>query len=224
MATFKSILRNSFIKQFDSEIPSATIIYVLLFCALLSLFVFFVYRLTCKKAFYSKSFAISLVVVSMITSIIILAIQSSIVISLGMVGALSIVRFRTAIKNPMDLAFLFWSISIGIICGAGIYEVAVIGTIVIAVVMLLLHFVPNVKPELLLIVNANDSEAEAAILEKVKDKSSHYIVKSRNIKADSLDMIIEVKTDDEALLVKEVSKLEKVYSAVLMMHDGDVVV
>lgn len=113
----RDVIKNSFLNQINTDISTTDVLVVLLATAILGVYLFFIYRMVCKKAFYSKSFAISLVVIALVTSIIIITIQSSVVISLGMVGALSIVRFRTAIKDPMDLAFLFWAISIGIICG-----------------------------------------------------------------------------------------------------------
>ncbi len=218
----KDIIKNSFIKNFSADISATSIVMMLIITAILGVYLFFVYRMTCRKAFYSKSFAISLVVNAMVTSVIILTIQSSVVVSLGMVGALSIVRFRTAIKDPMDLAFLFWSISIGIICGAGLYKVAFIGSIIITIVMLLLHFVPNVSPTQLLIINVNDAEKEASIMTEVVNCTKSYEVKSRNITSKGMDMIVEVKPKNDAELVKNVSKIEGVLNATLMMHDGEI--
>ena len=150
----KDIIKKSFLTQFNSDLSTTDVLFALMITAAIGVYIFLVYRAVCRKAFYSKSFAISLPVISMITACIIVAIQSNAVISLGMVGALSIVRFRTAVKDPMDLAFLFWSISVGIICGATLYEVAAVASLLITLVMLVLHFVPNAKPALLLIVNA----------------------------------------------------------------------
>ena len=195
---------------------------VLFVTALLGVYLFFIYRMVCKKAFYSKSFAISLVVIALVTSIIIISIQSSVVISLGMVGALSIVRFRTAIKDPMDLAFLFWAISIGIICGAGLYEVALEGSLVITIVMLGLYIVPNVRPALLLLVNITDLKTEENIIDILKKETSYYKVKSRNITSKGVDMIIELKTREETGLIQDISSLEKVENATLMAHDGEI--
>ena len=151
--SFKDIFKKSFLSQFNSDLSTTSIIMALLITAVIAVYIFAVYRVVCRKAFYSRSFAISLPVIAMITASVIIAVQSSIVISLGMVGALSIVRFRTAVKDPMDLAFLFWSISVGIICGATLYEVAVEASILITLVMLGLHYVPNAKPALILLVN-----------------------------------------------------------------------
>ena len=208
--------------QINTDISTTNVLVVLLATAILGVYLFFIYRMVCKKAFYSKSFAISLVVIALVTSIIIITIQSSVVISLGMVGALSIVRFRTAIKDPMDLAFLFWAISIGIICGANLYEIALEGSLVITFVMLLLYTVPNVQPAHLLLINATDLMAEAEINEILKGSTRYYKVKSRNITSIGIDMIIELKSKDEAELIKNISELEKVESVTLMEHDGEI--
>lgn len=220
--SIQDVLKKSFINQLNTDISTTNILLVLLFTAIIGVYLFFIYRLVCKKSFYSKSFAVSLVVISMVTSIIILTIQSSAVISLGMVGALSIVRFRTAIKNPIDLAFLFWAISVGIICGANLYEIAIEGSLAITLVMLLLYFIPNVQPALLLLVNATDPASQENIQEILKENTRYYKVKSRNITSTGIDMIIELKTKNEAELIQRVSDLDAVESATLMTHDGEI--
>lgn len=219
----RDVIKNSFLNQIDTEISTTTVLMVLAVTAILGIYIFFVYRMVCKKAFYSKSFAISLVVVALVTSIIIITIQSSVVISLGMVGALSIVRFRTAIKDPMDLAFLFWAISVGIICGANLYEIALEGSLVITVIMLLLYLVPNVQPALLLLVNTTDLTVERDIEEILKKETRYYKIKSRNVTSEGIDMIIELKTKDEMGLIQNISVLKEVESATLMAHDGEIV-
>lgn len=219
----RDVIKNSFLNQINTEISTTTVLAVLAVTAVLGIYLFFVYRMVCKRAFYSKSFAISLVVVALVTSIIIITIQSSVVISLGMVGALSIVRFRTAIKDPMDLAFLFWAISIGIICGANLYEIALEGSLVITVIMLLLYLVPNVQPALLLLVNTTDLKAEKVIEEILKKGTRYYKIKSRNVTSEGIDMIIELKTKDEMELIQNISALKEVESATLMAHDGEIV-
>ncbi len=218
----RDVLKNSFLNQINTNVSTMNVLIVLLATAILGVYLFFVYRMICKKAFYSKSFAISLVVIALVTSIIIVTIQSSVVISLGMVGALSIVRFRTAIKEPMDLAFLFWAISIGIICGAGLYEIALEGSLVITIIMLLLYLIPNVQPALLLLVNSTDLKVEEAIEDVLKKGTRYYKVKSRNMTSVGIDMIIELKTKDEADLIQKISAIEKVESATLMAHDGEI--
>ena len=136
--TFKDIFKNSFLNGFSSGIDVKTILIGLAITTVLSLYIFFIYRLVTRKTFYAQTFNLSLIAMAVITAAIILTIQSNIVLSLGMVGALSIIRFRTAIKDPLDLVFLYWSISIGIICGAGLS--------VIAVILTLRRSVPNSLP------------------------------------------------------------------------------
>lgn len=218
----RDVIKNSFLNQVNTDLSTTNVLIILLVTSVLGVYLFWVYRMVCKKAFYSKSFAISLVVIALVTSIIIVTIQSSVVISLGMVGALSIVRFRTAIKEPMDLAFLFWAISIGIICGAGLYEIALEGSLVITIIMLLLYMVPNVQPALLLLLNTTDLVIEGEINEILKKETRYYKVKSRNITSNGIDMIIELKTKNEAELIQSISKLEKVENATLMSHDGEI--
>lgn len=216
------IIKSSFLKQFNSDLSTSRIMMMLGIVAVLGIYIFFVYRVTCRKQFYNSAFAISLVVISMTTSIIILTVQSSVVISLGMVGALSIVRFRTAIKDPMDLAYLFWAISVGIICGANLYEIAIEGSFVITIVMLILHMIPNVKPTMLLIVHSSDLEVEGKVKECAKPYATNMKVRSRNISVNGVDLVIEVKTKQQVELIRSIAAIEKVDQATLMSHDGEV--
>lgn len=220
--SIRDILKKSFLSQFNSDISTTSLLVTLLIAALIGCYIFLVYRVVCRKAFYSKSFAISLPVIAMITASIIVAIQSNAVISLGMVGALSIVRFRTAVKEPMDLAFLFWSISTGIICGASLHEVAVVSALLITIVMLALHFVPHVRPALLLLVNGTDPKIQAELEQVLKENTAFYKIKSRNVSAGSIDMIVELKTKEEMALVEKVLAVPNVERATLMTHDGEV--
>ena len=159
---------------------------------------------------------------ALITAGIILTILSSIVVSLGMVGALSIVRFRTAIKDPMDLVFLFWSISVGIICGARLYVIAVILSVFVTLVIFALDKMPVAKAPKILVVNAQNPDAEDAVLDIVEGYSTYYRVKSRNLSADQLDMVVELRVKDEKALVTEIHDLEDVFAVSLLAHDGEV--
>ena len=144
--SFKDIFKNSFINGFvSSQIDTKTIIICTLITAVIGMFIFMMYRIVTRKTFYNKTFNISIPAMAIITAAIILTIQSNIVLSLGMVGALSIVRFRTAVKDPLDLVFLYWSISVGIICGAGLAFIAVIVSIIMAIVVVLLQKYPDKK-------------------------------------------------------------------------------
>lgn len=219
----QDVIKKSFLSQFDTDISTLSLVTALFFAAVLGIYIFIVYRAVCRKAFYSKSFAISMPVISMVTTSIIITIQSNAVISLGMVGALSIVRFRTAIKDPMDLAFLFWTISVGIICGATLFEVAIVVSVLITLVMLALHFVPNVKPALLLIVSATSSSCMEELEKVLKQHTNFFKIKSRNVTSGGMNVIIELKTKQENALLDAVQGVAAVTTATLMEHDGEVV-
>ena len=221
--TFSSIFKKSFLDGFTSaDINIYTAATAMMITCVLALYIFVVYRVLTRKTFYSKSFNISLAGIALITSGIILTIQSSIVVSLGMVGALSIVRFRTAIKDPMDLMFLFWSIAIGIICGVGMAEIAIMLSIMLTAGVLVLNGLPVAKAPLILVVNASDLKAEALIMEVVKRYSKHSVVKSRNMTKATLDLIVELRTGEGSNLIQNILEIESVESASLMAHDGEV--
>ena len=220
---FKDVFKKSFLEGFTSmDIITAKIVATLFVSALLALYVFAIYRLVTRKVFYSKNFNISLAAMSIITAAIILAMQSNLVISLGMVGALSIVRFRTAIKDPMDLVFMFWSISIGIICGAGLYEVALVTSVAVTVFILVLDMIPVSKAPMMLVINSSQMDGEQQILDIVGKYSKSYKVKSRNLSKGRLDMVVELRVKDESALVSEVAALEGMIGASLIAHDGEV--
>ena len=219
----KDILKKSFLESITSaDVTPQEIFLILLITTVLALYIFFIYRVLTRKTFYSKTFNISLAALALITAGIILTIQSSIVVSLGMVGALSIVRFRTAIKDPMDLVFLFWSISVGIICGARLYVIAVILSVFVTIVIFVLDKMPVAKAPKILVVNAQSLEAEDDILDIVEGYSTYYRVKSRNLYADQLDMVVELRVKDEKALVGEIHDLEGVHAVSLLAHDGEV--
>ncbi|MDY4508119.1 MAG: DUF4956 domain-containing protein [Candidatus Faecousia sp.] len=193
--SFKDIFKKSFLEGFATgELTGRVILAALGIAAVLALYIFFVYRVMTRKTFYSKNFGIALVGVALITAALILTMQSSVVISLGMVGALSIVRFRTAIKDPLDLMFLFWAISIGIICGAGMAQIAVILSVGLTVGLLFLDKLPVAKAPMILVVNAQGLETEGAVCQAVAKYAKHYSVKSRNVSAQTLDLVLELRT------------------------------
>lgn len=223
MSNFSDIFKKSFLEGFTGgDISTGRIAATLAVTALIALYIFVIYRVVTRKTFYSKTFNISLVALAVVTSAIILAMQSNLVISLGMVGALSIIRFRTAIKDPMDLVFLFWSISIGIICGAGLYEIALLTSLLVTVGIIGLDLIPTSKAPMMLVVNATELDAEEAIVNAAKAAGKLCKVKSRNYSAGHLDMIIEVRVANEAELVKAVSDIATVTSVSLISHDGEV--
>ncbi|MCD7726213.1 MAG: DUF4956 domain-containing protein [Clostridiales bacterium] len=220
---FSDIFKKSFLEGYaSSQINVGEIVICMLITVLIAMYIFMVYRILTRNSFYNRNFNLSLIALAVITAAIILTIQSNIVISLGMVGALSIVRFRTAIKDPMDLVFLFWAISIGIICGAGFAIVAVIASVIITVIVLLFERISVGTAAVILLVNTADYKTESQIMSLVESHCSMYQVKARNLTKDRLDLAVEVKTDQGASLVEQLMDLECVTSASLVDHDGEV--
>ena len=221
--SFSEIFKKSFLNGFAStDINVYTSAAAMLVTCFIALYIFTVYRVLTRKTFYSKSFNISLAGIALITCGIILTIQSSIVVSLGMVGALSIVRFRTAVKDPMDLMFLFWSIAVGIICGVGLAEIAVLLSVMLTVGIVVLNQLPVAKAPMILVINASGLDGEKQIMEAIKAYAKHPVVKSRNMTRASLDLVVELRTDSGAELVRKVMDIDTVESASLMTHDGEV--
>ncbi|WP_026497678.1 DUF4956 domain-containing protein [Butyrivibrio sp. WCD2001] len=219
----EKIFKKSFLEGYASvDITVESVVLALAITFLIGLYIFFVYRVVTRKTFYSKNFNISLVGVALITSAIIVTIQSSVVVSLGMVGALSIVRFRTAIKDPMDLMFLFWSISVGIICGAGFAIFAVLLSAAITVTILGLDWLPVAKAPMILVINCTDIDAEEKIMSRIKNYVNHFSIKSRNLTTTSLDLTVELRTENGGKLVRDIIDVDGVTSANLLQHNGEV--
>lgn len=217
------IFKKSFLDGFAStDINIYTAAIAMFITCLIALYIFMVYRVVTRKTFYSKTFNISIAVIAVITAAVIITIQSSIVVSLGMVGALSIVRFRTAVKDPLDLVFLFWSIVVGIICGVGLAEIAIMLSVIVTCGIVLLDKIPVAKAPMMLVINSINIDAEKSIMDVMKKYSRFSNVKSRNMTKDSLDMIIELRPSSENDLLKEILGIEGVQSASLLSHDGEV--
>ena len=217
------IFKKAFLEGFaNTEITIYIVIASLTITSILALYIFFVYRVVTRKTFYSKSFNISLAGTAVITAAIILTIQSSIVVSLGMVGALSIVRFRTAVKDPIDLMFLFWSISVGITCGAGLAEIGVVLSLILTVGIIILSLIPVARAPMILVVNSNNLDAEQLIMDETNKYAKHPVVKSRNMTNDHLDLTIELRTSEGQELVRKIIDIEGITSANLLSHDGEV--
>lgn len=222
MMTFQDIFKKSFLSGFTGGVDVKAVLLGLAITAVISLYIFFIYRLITRKTFYSVTFNLSLIAMAIITAAIILTIQSNIVLSLGMVGALSIVRFRTAIKDPLDLVFLYWSISVGIICGAGLSFIAVILSLIVSIVVVLMQKYPLKRTSMILVVNSTKTGSDEKILSIVSKYSTYHKVKSRNLTPASLDMVIEISTDKDSELVHEILEVEGVSSASVLTHDGEI--
>lgn len=218
----KQILERALLEGYaTSDLTMETVFVCVGLTAALSLYIHFVYKLMNKNSFYNRSFSLSLVELAVITSAIILTIQSNIVVSLGMVGALSIVRFRTAIKDPMDLVFLFWSISIGIICGAGFAMIAVVASLVLTLLLLVLNVMQAERKSQVLVINSSEYE-ETMLLDAVKTHCTTWKVRARNITGEAVSIALEVRTKDSQGLIKAIKEQEHVTAVSLLEHDGDI--
>ena len=223
MSSFRDIIKKSVLESFTgSSITTMTVCVTLGITVILALYIFVVYYLSSKKTFYNKTFNVSLAGIAVITAAIILAMQSNLAISLGMVGALSIVRFRTAVKDPKDLVFLFWSISVGIICGAGIYEIAVISSLLVTIGLFALELTPVGNASGILVVNCSALEQEKQIMDIVKAGSRKPSVKSRNASVAGVDFVIECRIKEPSEMLQKLQALDGVTGVALMEHDGEV--
>lgn len=192
----------------------------LLFATLISIYIYFVYRMVSKESFYSKSFNITLSIITILTAAIVVAMQANLVVSLGMVGALSIVRFRTALKDPIDLAFVFWSITSGIISGTEIYGLAILTAVIVTVALFALDQLNLKEAPRLLVVNGENKEFESELNTILDDYGIEYIIKSRNINKGNLDVIYEIQTDQGESLVREIGELKEIFNVSILDHDG----
>ena len=221
--SFKDIFKQSFLQGFTRyDATPENIVTVFVISAFFALYIFFAYRILTRKTFYSKSFNIALPALVLITAGVILTIQSSVVISLGMVGALSIVRFRTAIKDPMDLVFLFWAISTGIICGAGLAQISCILAFVLTVALVFFEKLPVAKAPKILMVSGEGYELEARVIAVVQKFCKYFTVKSRSLSAGRTDIVVEVRSKDDSELIREIASIENVTASTLLLHDGEV--
>ena len=214
-----NIIKNSFLNNFTDTISLSTVITTGQMSLLFAFVVYIVYLLTCDKTIYSKKFNIAMSLMTVITSALVMAMQANIVISLGMVGALSIVRFRTAIKEPKDLLFLFWSISNGIIIGAGLYSIVCVLAVVISIALIVFELIPARRKSMLLVVNLMTIESEPAIEKELKRHNVKFRVKSRNVFRDKADIMYEISTKKDGKLVAELSKLNEILSLNLIKQD-----
>lgn len=219
--TFNDILKSSFLEK-AASLSIIDIGVAMILSLALGLFIMAVYKKTFKGVMYSQSFCISLLAMTLITTLIILAITSNVILSLGMVGALSIVRFRSAIKEPMDIAFLFWSISVGIVTGAGLISLAVLGSIFIGVVMILFVNKNSNDNPYILIVNCENELSETEVETILKKQLKKYVVKSKTVSKDGIEITFEIRLKDMATnFINEISSLEGIKKALLVSYNGD---
>ncbi|MCI8772535.1 MAG: DUF4956 domain-containing protein [Lachnospiraceae bacterium] len=219
--TFNDIFKSNFLENVTGvSIFDTLTALVLAFC--LGLFIFFVYKKTFSGVMYSSSFAVTLVALTMITTLVILAVTSNVVLSLGMVGALSIVRFRTAIKEPLDIAFLFWSIAVGIVLAAGLIPLAVIGSLFIGIFLLLfVNRRPHTNPYII-VIDCTDHESELKAFAFLKEKVKRVVVKSKTARKGAIELNLDIRLKKENTdFINTLSEMDGINSAVLVSYNGD---
>ena len=221
--TFQDIIKKTVLENFQAgDLSTVTILLTLFMSLVMGMFIYFIYRVNSKSGFYNRGFNKTLAVLPVITSAILLAMGSSLTISLGMVGALSIVRFRNAVKDPVDLTYLFWSISVGIVVGARLYELAIILSVIIAILVNALDLIPIFSSPSILVVSGDDVDVEEEMIACLNELAKNVKVRSRSINKKDVEWIFEMKATDERAVVSKIAAMKSVTSVHLMTHDGDV--
>ena len=219
--SFNDIFKSSFLESI-SELSVTDTLIGLAFALAIGLFIFVIYKKTLTGVMYSSGFALTLVSLSLVTTLVIMAVTSNVVLSLGMVGALSIVRFRAAIKEPVEIVFLFWSLAAGIVIGAGMIPLAVIGSAIIGVILLLFANRKLHESPYLLVVNCADEDAEKAALDIVGKSTKHCLVKAKTVNASGIELTAELRTrDGETAFLNELTRLPGIGNATLVSYNGE---
>ena len=219
--SFNDIFKSSFLENV-SEFSVLDTVLGLAVSLVIGLFIFLIYKKTLTGVMYSSGFALTLVGLSLVTTLVIMAVTSNVVLSLGMVGALSIIRFRTAIKEPVEIVFLFWSLAVGIVIGAGMIPLAIIGSAIIGVILLLFANRKIRKQPYILVVSCKDEAAEQRITEILAKAVEYYTVKSKTVNAAGIEFTAELRTKDaETAFVNRITELEGVGNATLVSYNGE---
>ena len=219
--TFEDIFKSSFLDNVTAVSPLDMVLALVLAFGV-GMFIFLIYKKTYSGVMYSSSFGVTLVALTMITTLVILAVTSNVVLSLGMVGALSIVRFRTAIKEPLDIAFLFWAIAAGIVLAAGLIPLAVFGSVVIGVILLIFANRKSAADPYILVVTCDGAPSEQQVTGFLAENTKKCVVKSKSVQQGQVELNLEVRLkDDNTDIVNYVTTLPGVSSAVLVSYNGD---
>lgn len=217
-----NIFKSSFLESV-TEFSAVDTLIGMAFALVIGLFIFLIYKKTFSGIVYSTGFAMSLIGLSLVTTLVIMAVTSNVVLSLGMVGALSIVRFRAAIKEPMEIVFLFWSLAVGIVIGAGMIPLAIIGSAIIGLILVLFvnrRFHGSVP--YILIVNCANEAAEQAAMKVIKDSVAKYVVKSKTVNGSGIELTSEIRVKNSGTeFVNRINDIEGVSGATLVTFNGD---
>jgi len=218
--TWQEFIQNT--DFYSADLSVTSIAYTLLFSFALGLFIFFIYRVSYKGVMYSKTFNVTLIAMSMITTSIILAITTNIILSLGMVGALSIVRFRAAVKDPIDVAYLFWAVGVGIVSGAGLLKLALMSSAVIGIILFVFSKISDVKTPYLLVISYQTEETNDLVFKLIESEAKRYRLKSKAFNGENYELTVEIRERKKtASLVNKIGGINNVNSVALLGYDGD---
>ena len=221
--TFNDIFKSSFLEK-AVEFSFLDVGIALLLAFAIGLFIFYVYKKTFAGVMYSASFGVSIIAMTLITTLVILAVTSNIILSLGMVGALSIVRFRTPIKEPLDIAFLYWAIAAGIVIGAGLIPLGIIGSVFIGIILLLFVNKKSSDTPYIMVLNLESDKAENDCMKLIKKKTKKSLIKSKTVSKNGIELTVEVRLlDMSAKLLNELLTINGVNNACLVSYNGEYV-
>lgn len=219
--TFNDIFKSSFLENITS-VSILDMVLALVLAFGIGLFIFLVYKKTYTGVMFSSSFGVTLVALTMITTIVILAVTSNVVLSLGMVGALSIVRFRTAIKEPLDIAFLFWSIAVGIVLAAGMIPLAIIGSVIVGIILLVFVNKKSHCNPYIVVLTCKNHESEINAKSFLEKETKRCVVKSKTVQKDLIELNLEIRLkEDNTDFINILSEMNGVNSVVLVSYNGD---
>ena len=219
--TFSDIFKSSFLEDVGS-VTMLDMALAMTISFMLGVFIFYVYKRTYQGVMYSAGFGVTLIGLCMVTTLVILAVTSNVVLSLGMVGALSIVRFRTAIKEPLDIVFLFWSIAAGIVLAAGMIGLSVCGSLFIGVVLLVFVNRKTVTMPYVMVLRCTDSNAERRAVTYLRSQVKKCVLKGKTVRFGETELNFEVRLKSEDTdFVSELAVMDGVMSAVLVSYNGD---
>ena len=219
--TFNDVFKSSFLDSVSTFSITDTLI-GMLFAFVLGLFIFLIYKKTFSGVMYSAGFALTLPGLALVTTLVIMAVTSNVVLSLGMVGALSIVRFRAAIKEPMEIVYLFWALAVGIVIGAGMIVLAVVGSAFIGVILLLFANRKTHENPYLIVLNCRDEKAEEAALAVLEKSVARYVIKSKTVAREGIEITAELRLKEAATsFVNRLCEICGVENAVLVSYNGE---
>lgn len=220
----KDVIKNSIYNRFvgGTGMSFRSVMLILVVACIVGVYIYFVYKYFSKSEFYSRDLNVTIAGMAVVVSAMMVAMQSNLLVSLGMVGALSIVRFRTAIKSPIDLLYLFWSISAGIICGVGLYVLGIVLCVIMTLLIFVLGRIPNTKaPQLLIVKTSLDADAER-LTKIISEMSKYYKTKSTVVKNGEREDIIEIRITNKNELLNRLYEVSGVKTINILEHRGEV--